>query len=44
MTQPLKLTEAYRTEQRVKRRFTEAVRQFGLIEPGDRLLEGLTGG
>ncbi|MBQ5908851.1 MAG: tRNA 2-thiocytidine(32) synthetase TtcA, partial [Bacteroidaceae bacterium] len=44
MTQPLKLTEAYRTEQRVKRRFAEAVRQFGLIEPGDRLLVGLSGG
>ena len=44
MIQPLKLTEAYRTEQRVKRRFAEAVRQFGLIEPGDRLLVGLSGG
>lgn len=44
MTQPPKLTEAYRTERRIKRRFAEAIRRFGLIEAGDRLLVGLSGG
>lgn len=44
MTLPPKLTEAYRTEQRIKRRFAEAIRRFGLIEAGDRLLVGLSGG
>lgn len=44
MSLPPKLTEAYRTEERIKRRFAKAVRQFRLIEPNDCLLIGLSGG
>ena len=44
MSLPPKLTEAYRTEERIKRRFAQAVRQFCLIEPDDCLLIGLSGG
>ncbi len=41
---PPKLTEAYRLRARVERLFRAGVRDFRLIEPGDAVLVGLSGG
>jgi len=41
---PQKLTDEYRLAERVRRRWREGVREFGLIEPGDHVLIGLSGG
>ncbi len=41
---PPKLTEAYRLRARVERLFRAGVRDFSLIEPGDAVLVGLSGG
>ncbi len=42
--QPRKLSEQYKVEKRVRRCFAKAIRQFGLIEAGDHILIGLSGG
>lgn len=39
-----KLTEEYQLTERVKRRFREGVKAFSLVEPGDGILIGLSGG
>ncbi len=39
-----KLTDAYRLEQRVRRAFGTGIKEFTLIEPGDHILVGLSGG
>lgn len=41
---PAKLTEEYRLAERVRRRWREGIREFGLIGPGDHVLVGLSGG
>lgn len=39
-----KLTDDYRLEQRVRRAVQAGLKEFSLIEPGDRVLVGLSGG
>ena len=39
-----KLTDDYRLEQRVRRAFGAGLKEFSLIESGDRILVGLSGG
>ncbi len=39
-----KLTAAYRLEQRIRRKFGQGLREFGLVVPGDHVLVGLSGG
>lgn len=43
-TIPYKQTEEYRLAERVRRRWREGIREFGLVEPGDHILVGLSGG
>ncbi len=39
-----KLSEAYRLGQRIRRAFGQGIKEFGLIEPGDKVLVGVSGG
>lgn len=41
---PPKLNPAYRLGERLRRRLREGIREFSLIEPGDHILIGLSGG
>lgn len=43
-TIPYKQTEEYRLTERVRRKWREGIREFGLIAPGDHILVGLSGG
>ena len=41
---PKKLTEEYKLSERVRRKFRLGIKDFGLIEEGDQVLVGLSGG
>ena len=41
---PKKLTEEYKVSERVRRKFRLGIKDFGLIEEGDDILVGLSGG
>ena len=41
---PKKLTEEYRVGEKVRRRFRAGLKDFALVQPGDHILVGLSGG